>query len=116
MKKTTTSLSYAARAHGTDERAEREATNLDKLGKAIQTTPYSRQWYLREAVFFVLLPFFRFCGDAGLRTVEPTSQEMNRFMLLRIVLYVKELGITYSNPLDKVRKGYGCMGYGTTRR
>ena len=41
-------LSYAAKAHGTNDKAEAEAGNLDKLGKAIQTTPYSKQWYLRE--------------------------------------------------------------------
>ena len=45
-------LNFAVRALGTDPRAEREAEVLKKLGKSIQTTPYSRQWWLREASSF----------------------------------------------------------------
>ena len=76
-------LGYAARAIGVDQSAEKEASLLTKAWKSIRTTPYAKQWYLERSIFFVLLPFFRFCGDAGLRSVSQDIQEMNKFMLPR---------------------------------
>ena len=46
-----------------------EAMALRDAWVSHQTTRYSKQWFAERAIFFVLLPFFRFNGDAGMRTV-----------------------------------------------
>ena len=57
-----------------------------------------------RAIFFVILPFFRFCGDAGLRT---TSADISRDEQIHVAcnsLVCADMGLRWSNSLDKLRK------------
>ena len=59
---------------------------------------------LERSVFFVLLPFFRFCGDAGLRTISADISRDEQIHVATNSLVCRELGLSYSNSLDKLRK------------
>ena len=57
-----------------------------------------------RAIFFVLLPFFRFNGDAAMRT---TSADISRDEQIHVAtnsLVCSELGLNISPSLDKLRK------------
>ena len=68
-------LGYAARAIGVDQSAEKEASLLTKAWEEHPDHTICKAMVLERSIFFVLLPFFRFCGDAGLRSV---SQDISR--------------------------------------
>ena len=57
-----------------------------------------------RAVFFVLLPFFRFNGDAGLRTVSADISRDEQVHVATNSLVCRELGLDISPSLDKLRK------------
>jgi len=57
-----------------------------------------------RAIFFVLLPFFRFNGDAGLRTVSADISRDEQVHVATNSLLCRELGLTVSPSLDKLRK------------
>ena len=57
-----------------------------------------------RAIFFVLLPFFRFNGDAAMRT---TSADISRDEQIHVTtnsLVCRELGLDITPSLDKLRK------------
>jgi hypothetical protein len=62
-------LGYIANALGVDEKAEAEAFRLRDAWTAHPDHTVLKAMVAERAIFFVLLPFFRFNGDAGLRTV-----------------------------------------------
>ena len=62
-------LGYIANALGTDPKAEAEALRLRAAWEAHPDHTILKALVAERAIFFVLLPFFRFNGDAGLRTV-----------------------------------------------
>ena len=97
-------LGFAARAIGTDSNAEREATALTKAWEDHPDHTICKAMVLERSVFFVLLPFFRFCGDAGLRTVSADISRDEQIHVATNSLVCRELGIDYSNSLDKLRK------------
>jgi hypothetical protein len=57
-----------------------------------------------RAIFFVLLPFFRFNGDAGLRTVSADISRDEQVHVATNSLVAAELGLHWSPSLDKLRK------------
>jgi hypothetical protein len=57
-----------------------------------------------RAIFFVLLPFFRACGDAGMRTVSADISRDEQVHVACNSLVQKELGLDISPSLDKLRK------------
>ena len=57
-----------------------------------------------RSIFFVILPMFRFLGDAGLRTVSADISRDEQIHVATNSLVCRELGINYSNSLDKLRK------------
>ena len=57
-----------------------------------------------RAIFFVLLPFNRFNGDAGLRTVSADISRDEQIHVATNSLVCSELGLTWSKSLDKLRK------------
>jgi hypothetical protein len=57
-----------------------------------------------RAIFFVLLPFFRFNGDAGLRTVSADISRDEQVHVAANSLVCRELGLSVSPSLDKLRK------------
>ena len=59
---------------------------------------------IERAIFFVILPFFRFNGDAGLATVSADISRDEQVHVASNSLVCAELGLTYSPSLDKLRK------------
>ena len=68
-------LGYIADAYGTDPKAEREAMALRKAWVTHPDHTICKAMVAERAIFFVLLPFFRFNGDAAMRT---TSADISR--------------------------------------
>ena len=97
-------LGFAARAIGTDQTAEREAAALTKAWEDHPDHTICKAMVLERSVFFVLLPFFRFCGDAGLRTISADISRDEQIHVATNSLVCRELGLDYSNSLDKLRK------------
>jgi hypothetical protein len=62
-------LGYIANALGVNEKAETEALRLRDAWTAHPDHTVLKAMVAERSIFFVLLPFFRFNGDAGLRTV-----------------------------------------------
>ena len=97
-------LAYAATAHGTDPKAENEASKLREAWESHPDHTIVKAMVLERAVFFVLLPFFRFCGDAGLRSLSADISRDEQIHVATNSLVANELGLTYSPSLDKLRK------------
>jgi hypothetical protein len=57
-----------------------------------------------RAIFFVILPFFRYCGDSGLRTVSADISRDETIHVSANSLVCRELGLRPSQSLDKLRK------------
>ena len=62
-------LGYIVDALGADENAEKEGKLLRDAWISHPDHTLVKALVAERAIFFVLLPFFRFCGDPGLRTV-----------------------------------------------
>ena len=97
-------LGLVADAYGIDEKAEQEAMALRKAWIAHPDHTILKAMVAERAIFFVLLPFFRFNGDAAMRT---TSADISRDEQIHVAtnsLVCAELGLTASPSLDKLRK------------
>ena len=97
-------LGYIANAYGVDEVAEKEALALQKAWIAHPDHTVTKAMVAERAIFFVLLPFFRFCGDAGMRTVSADISRDEQIHVACNSLVCKELGLEISPSLDKLRK------------
>ena len=97
-------LGYIADAYGVDQKAEKEAMALRKAWIAHPDHTVLKAMVAERAIFFVLLPFFRFNGDAAMRT---TSADISRDEQIHVAtnsIVCAELGLTPSVSLDKLRK------------
>ena len=97
-------LGYIADAYGIDEQAEKEALKLKEAWVAHPDHTVLKAMVAERAIFFVLLPFFRFNGDAAMRT---TSADISRDEQIHVAtnsLVCSELGLNISPSLDKLRK------------
>ena len=97
-------LGYIANAIGVDEKAEAEALRLRDAWTAHPDHTVLKAMVAERAVFFVLLPFFRFNGDAGLRTVSADISRDEQIHVAANSLVCRELGLVVSPSLDKLRK------------
>lgn len=97
-------LGFAARAIGTDQAAEKEAAALRKAWEDHPDHTICKAMVLERSIFFVLLPFFRFCGDAGLRTVSADISRDEQIHVATNSLVCRELGLDWSPSLDRLRK------------
>jgi len=97
-------LSYIANAIGTDAKAEAEALKLRDAWMAHPDHTVLKAMVAERAIFFVLLPFFRFNGDAGLRTVSADISRDEQVHVACNSLVCKELNLTVSPSLDRLRK------------
>jgi hypothetical protein len=97
-------LSYIASALGVDETAEAEAKRLRDAWQAHPDHTVLKALVAERALFFVLLPLFRFNGDAGLRTVSADISRDEQVHVAANSLVCRELGLTVSPSLDKLRK------------
>jgi hypothetical protein len=97
-------LNYIADAYGVDQKAEAEALRLREAWIAHPDHTVLKAMVAERAIFFVLLPFFRFNGDAAMRT---TSADISRDEQIHVAtnsLVCRELGLNISPSLDKLRK------------
>ena len=97
-------LGYVTNALGTDSQSEYEALKLRDAWEAHPDHTILKALVAERAIFFVILPFFRFCGDAGLRT---TSADISRDEQIHVAcnsLVCADMGLRWSNSLDKLRK------------
>ena len=97
-------LGYIANALGTDPKAEEEAKRIRAAWEAHPDHTVLKALVAERALFFVLLPFFRFNGDAGLRTVSADISRDEQVHVAANSLVCRELGLTPSPSLDKLRK------------
>ena len=97
-------LGYIANAHGTDPKAEAEVELLKKAWMEHPDHTVLKAMTAERAVFFTLLPFMRFNGDAGMRTVSADISRDEQIHVASHSLVCKELGLTPSPSLDKLRK------------
>jgi len=97
-------LGYIANAIGVDETAEEEAKRLRDAWIAHPDHTILKALVAERAIFFVLLPFFRFNGDAGLRTVSADISRDEQVHVATNSLVCRELNLNWSPSLDKLRK------------
>jgi hypothetical protein len=97
-------LGYIANALGTDPKAEEEALRIREAWISHPDHTVLKALVAERALFFVLLPFFRFNGDAGLRTVSADISRDEQVHVAANSLVCRELGLTPSPSLDKLRK------------
>ena len=97
-------LGYIANAYGVDEQAEAEALRLKSAWETHPDHTITKALVAERAIFFVLLPFFRFNGDAGMRTVSADISRDEQIHVAVNSLVHTELGYNISPSLDKLRK------------
>ena len=97
-------LGYVADAWGLDPKAEREALKLRDAWTEHPDHTIVKAMVAERSIFFVLLPFFRFCGDAGMRTVSADISRDEQVHVAANSLVTRELGLDVSPSLDKLRK------------
>ena len=97
-------LGYIVDAHGADEKAEKEGKLLRDAWIAHPDHTITKALVAERAIFFVLLPFFRFNGDAALRTVSADISRDEQIHVGSNTLVCTELGLSPSPSLDKLRK------------
>jgi len=97
-------LGYIAHAYGVNEKAESEALRLRDAWEAHPDHTILKAMVAERAIFFVLLPFFRANGDAGMRTVSADISRDEQIHVAANSLVCRELGLSASPSLDKLRK------------
>ena len=97
-------LGYIANSIGVDSQAESEALRLRSAWEQHPDHTITKALVAERAIFFVLLPFFRFNGDAGCRTVSADISRDEQIHVATNSLVCRELGLSPSPSLDKLRK------------
>ena len=97
-------LGYYADAFGTNENDEKEGKLLRDAWINHPDHTITKALVAERAIFFVLLPFFRFNGDAALRTVSADISRDEQIHVGANSLVCTELGLSPSPSLDKLRK------------
>ena len=97
-------LGYIVDAHGADMKDEYEAMRLRDAWIEHPDHTITKALVAERAIFFVLLPFFRFTGDPALRTVSADISRDEQIHVATNSLVCAELGLVPSSSLDKLRK------------
>lgn len=97
-------LGFIASSYGVDEKAEREAFALRDAWEAHKDHAILKAMVAERAIFFVLLPFLRANGDAGMRTVSADISRDEQIHVACNSLVCAELNLKPSQSLDKLRK------------
>ena len=97
-------LGYYASALGTNEKEEKEGKLLRDAWINHPDHTITKALVAERAIFFVLLPFFRFNGDAALRTISADISRDEQIHVGANSLVCRELGLRPSPSLDKLRK------------
>ena len=97
-------LSFIADAYGVDPKAEKEALALREAWTSHPDHTILKAMVAERAIFFVLLPFLRANGDAGMRTVSADISRDEQVHVAANSIVCKELNLVASPSLDKLRK------------
>jgi len=97
-------LGYIADVHNVNDKDEKEGKLLRDAWIAHPDHTLLKALVAERAVFFVLLPFFRFNGDAAIRTVSADISRDEQIHVGSGTLVCAELGLSASASLDKLRK------------
>jgi hypothetical protein len=97
-------LGFIVDAHGVDHRAEREAENIRKAWLSAPEHPVLKTAILERSVFFVLLPFFRFNGDVGIRTVASDISRDEQTHTALHAMVAHDIGEKTTPALNKLRR------------
>ena len=97
-------LSYVVKAHGVDDEAEREAQTIRQAWLEAPEHPILKTAILERSVFFVLLPFFRFSGDIGIRTVAADISRDEVSHVASHAMVAHDLGLRSTEGLNKLRR------------
>ena len=97
-------LGYIADVHNVTDKDEKEGKLLRDAWISHPDHTILKALVAERAIFFVLLPFFRFNGDAALRTVSADISRDEQIHVGSNTLVCAELGVSPSNSLDKLRK------------
>jgi len=97
-------LGWYTDALGANENAEKEGKLLRDAWIAHPDHTITKALVAERAIFFVLLPFFRFNGDAALRTISADISRDEQIHVGSNSLVCRELGLRPSPSLDKLRK------------
>jgi hypothetical protein len=97
-------LNYVVAAHGLNEKFELEAKHILKAWLDAPEHPILKAAILERSVFFVILPFFRFTGDVGIRT---TAADISRDEQTHVAIHsmvCSELGLKSTSSLNRLRR------------
>ncbi len=97
-------LGYIADVHNVNEKDEKEGKLLRDAWIKHPDHTVLKALVAERAIFFVLLPFFRFNGDPALRTVSADISRDEQIHVASNTLVCTELGLSASPSLDKLRK------------
>ena len=97
-------LGYIADVHNVTDKDEKEGKLLRDAWIKHPDHTILKALVAERAIFFVLLPFFRFNGDAAIRTVSADISRDEQIHVGSNTLVCAELGVSPSNSLDKLRK------------
>ena len=97
-------LSYVVEAHGVNDEAEREAQAIRKAWLEAPEHPILKTAILERSVFFVLLPFFRFNGSVGIRTVASDISRDEVSHVASHAMVAHDLGLKSTEGLNKLRR------------
>ena len=97
-------LGWYTDALGADKNAEKEALLLRDAWIRHPDHCITKALVAERAIFFVLLPFFRFNGDAALRTISADISRDEQIHVGTNSLVCRELDLRSSPSLDKLRK------------
>ena len=97
-------LGYIADAHEVNEKDEKEGKLLRDAWVSHPDHTILKALVAERAIFFVLLPMFRFNGDPAIRTVAADISRDEQIHVGCNTLVCAELGLSASASLDKLRK------------
>lgn len=97
-------LQFVVDAHGTSEEEEFAGKSITDAWIRHPDHPILKAAILERSVFFVLLPFFRFAGDVGIRTVAADISRDEQVHVAVHHMVASELGLKPSPSLNSLRR------------
>jgi hypothetical protein len=97
-------LQFVVDAHGTNSRDENAGFGIREAWVNHPDHPILKAAILERSVFFVLLPFLRFAGDVGIRTVAADISRDEQVHVAVHHMVASELGLKPSPSLNSLRR------------
>lgn len=97
-------LNFVVDAHGVDAKHESEAKHILKAWLDAPEHPILKAAILERSVFFVILPFFRFNGDIGIRTTAADISRDEQTHVATHSMVCAELGLKSTPALSRLRR------------